>query len=104
MRLRYWRCRAASAGGFFARHPGSIVRIISGHWYGWQTTPDNGEAPHFAPIRICSARLDSRDGTLVELTFLTPGHPHGVKHSVEQLRILYLAHEHLIANLGSTSE
>jgi hypothetical protein len=46
------------------------VRIFAGYWYGWQTTPGNDGVPHFAPIRICTAKLDLLERTAVELNLL----------------------------------
>lgn len=79
------------------------MKILSGHWYGWQTIPETLGAPYFAPIRICSAILEAHQNTIIALTFLRPTYPQGVKQSHARLRILYPTHEHLFATLEGSA-
>jgi hypothetical protein len=82
-------------------HRVQFMRLLAGLWYGWQTMPNRDGAPHFAPIRICSATLGFHEGMVVDLRFLNPSDRAGVRLSHERLRILYPADDYLIAKLDT---
>jgi hypothetical protein len=75
------------------------MKILSGHWYGWQTMPGKDGAPDFAPIRICAAQIDQLDRTVIELTFLTLGYRQGARQ--KRLRILQPTQEYLVATFDT---
>ncbi len=75
------------------------MRILAGLWYGWQTMPENDGAPHFAPIRICSATLALHDGLIIDLKFLIPALSRNVTLSRERLGVLCPADKYLVAKL-----
>ena len=75
------------------------MRILAGLWYGWQTMPEDDGAPHFTPIRVCSATLAFHDGLVVDLKFLIPTLSRSVTLSREQLGVLCPADDYLVAKL-----
>lgn len=77
----------------------SLMKILAGLWYGWQTMPEDDGAPRFTPIRICSATLALRDGLAVDLKFLIPTFSRSVTLSREHLGVICPADDYLVARL-----
>jgi hypothetical protein len=77
----------------------SLMRILAGLWYGWQTMREEDGAPRFSPIRICSATLALHDGLVVDLKFLIPTFSRSVTLSREHLGLLCPADDYLVARL-----
>jgi hypothetical protein len=76
-----------------------MMKLLTGHWYGWQVLPDAPGAPTFSVIRLCAVRPDPMDRGTVHLTFIDTRYLAAAALSRKRLTVLHCTAAHLFARV-----